>query len=244
MRRIPFLFVCCALARSLPAQDSFIRARTFSVALLADRVDRRDRIISPGSYGGMLPGMRTAYSGDWTRHRTSIALELRNGALSGSVAAGSRERMFDGQLSGSYLRGTRAGFLGATLSAHGSFVEHTYGRSGFSEDYGLLIVSLAPTLEWNRGNFLVRGSVPVASLVSRPYSRLNATRGRLPLHFAGPGELRAATLGVSHTMNARRRVALRTAYTLELQSFAERYGLAAVENRFSAALLFRYGRSQ
>jgi len=63
------------------------------------------------------------------------------------------------------------------------------------------------------------------------------------VHFAGPTELRAVSLGVSHTTSQQRRVALRTSYTLDVLSLAQDYGFAAVENRFSAAVLLRFGRA-
>jgi len=79
--------------------------------------------------------------------------------------------------------------------------------------------------------------------VSRPYSRINVSRGRMPLHFAGPTEVRAVSVGVSHTTSQQRRVSLRTSYTLDVQSLAKNYGFAAIENRFGAAMLLRFGRA-
>lgn len=242
------LFLTIALVGALSgvsaAQEAAPHARALSLAWLGDRMDRRDEIISPGRYGGLLWGARLAYDGDWTRHRTQAALEVSTGQLTGPFSTGSHQTVYDARLGGSYLRPSRVGFVGAELSLRASAFSHTYGSGPFTEDYGLLLISLSPMIDWDHGAWRVRGSAPLVSLVSRPYSRLNVTRGDLPLHVAGPDELRAVSVDVSHTSSMRRKVALRTAYTLHVQSFAEQYGLAAVENRFSAAVLLRFGRSR
>src|SRR5204863_9765312 len=128
-------------------------------------IDRRDEVISPNAYGGMLWGARAGYSGEWTAHRTATALEFRTGSLSGPFANGSSQRVWDARLASTYLRTSRLGFVGAEVGAGASAYEHTYGSNGFAEDYALLLVTLGPVLEWDRSRWRVRATAPLASLV-------------------------------------------------------------------------------
>jgi len=241
--RLPLLLaLAIALTHPLGAQAHPVRPRTVSFEWLGDRIDRRDDIISPGRFGGMVWGTRAGYGGDWRTHRTSITAEFRTGSLSGSIANGSTETVYDARLAGAYLRPTRVALVGAELAIRGSAYSHSYGGSGFSEDYGLLLMSLSPAVGWDRGVWRVRASVPVLSLVSRPYSRLNITRGRLPVHVASLNKLRALTVHVAYTAASSRRAALRASYGLEVLSIARDQGLAAVDNRFSVGVLWRLGQ--
>jgi len=243
--RFPFLLaLTSALLHPLAAQDAPWRARSATLEWLGDRMDRRDDIISPARYGGLVWGARAAYGGDWTAHRTTVSAEFRTGALSGAIGNGSSETVYDGKLAGSYLRRTRAGFVGAELSARASLVAHNYGQSGFSDDYGLLLVSVSPAIDWDRRGWRLRASAPLLSLVSRPYSRLNITRVHLPLRVAGPDQVRAAHVTVAYTAATKRRAALLTSYALDLLSIADQPGLASVENRFTVGVRWRLGRSR
>lgn len=241
MRTWLLLALGLLFARPLYAQDTSVRLRSASLEWLGDRMDRRDDNISPGRFGGMMWGGRVGYGGEGPSHRTSISAEFRAGSLSGSIGNGSTQSVFDARIAGSYVRPMRVARVGAELGLRGSVFAHTYGLSGFSGDYGLLLVSLSPVIDWDHGVWRVRVTSPLVSLVSRPYSRINITRGRLPIHIAGPTELRAINAYVTYTAASTRRAAFRASYGLEVMSIARDDGLAAVENRFAVGVLWRFG---
>src|SRR6185436_11895265 len=150
----------CLLASSLPGQVTPSHARAWSLAWLGDRIDRRDEVISPAEYGGMLWGARVGYAGEWTAHRTETTLEFRTGALSGPFASGSSQRVWDARLAGTYLRPSRIGFVGAELDTRASAYEHKYGSNDFAEDFAVLLVTLGPVVHWDHSSWRVRATAP------------------------------------------------------------------------------------
>lgn len=212
-------------------------------------MDRRDEVVSPARYGGALSAVRIDYAGAWKQHRTDAVFEVGNGTLTSDGNAASREEMYDVAIELSYARRVRRTFVGAVLRGRADAVSHYYGNPTLSDDFGVAALTLSPVIDcepWGAGalrNVRVRASAPIVTLLARPYSRLNITGGRPPWRIAYPWEVPSVAVHLSHVTNTARRLALRTAYSLEMQAVREAYGLAAVENRVSIGAVLRFGRA-
>lgn len=234
------------LAPPAHAQEALVTHHV-QLALLAGRIDNRDATVSPLRYGGITIGARAAYLGRRPRHQTEVGMELRGGGLTSARTDGSEDVVSFAMNVAAAQRVASSIMLGLSLDGHITGIEHFYSGTNATQVFATGFVTASPVLYWHPGEgrrrIQLRASVPALALVVRPYSRTGIQGQGIPWTLVGPSRWRAASLRLHYTSNDANRLAIRSTYQLDMRSYGDQSGLAAVENQLSIAALVRLGRS-
>jgi hypothetical protein len=245
--RRPFVLsalAALACADTMSAQELRSVGRV-ELALLAGRIDKRDAIISPLRYGGTTTGLRAGYSRESVRGQTEVAIWIGGGGLTSARGAGSEAFGVAGVEAAVVQRISSALMLG--LAMDGEFLEtqHRYQSGRNPEVFEMAVVAITPVLRWipvrMNGRMQVGVSLPILTLVARPYSRINGQD--VPWTVVGPARWRAASLRLQYTSTEARRIAARLSYDVDVRSYQDELGFTSLENRLRLGALIRLGRS-
>jgi hypothetical protein len=136
--------------------------------------------------------------------------------------------------------------LGITLDGAVTGVQHFYSGTTGAQVFATGVATLSPVIYWypgeGRRRIQLRASVPAIALVVRPYSRTGIQGQAIPWTLVGPNRWRAASLRPHYTSNDANQLAIRSTYQLDMRSYRDQSGYAAVENQLSIAALVRLGR--
>jgi hypothetical protein len=233
------------LAPPARAQEGVV-AHHVQLGVLAGRIDNRDATISPLRYGGVTAGARAAYFGRGPRHQTEVGMELRGGGLTSAQTDGSEDVVGFAMNVAAARRLAPSTMLGLSLDGSVTGVRHFYSGTNATLVFTTGVVTLSPVIYWypgeGRRRIQLRASVPALALVVRPYSRSGIQGQGIPWTLVGPSRWRAASLRLNYTSNNANRLAIRSTYQLDMRSYRDQSGLAAVENQLSIAALVRLGR--
>lgn len=243
--RILAVFALVLLPPPAPAQDG-VTVHQLQLGVLAGRIDSRDATVSPLRYGGPTIGAQAAYLARGPRDLTEVGMELRGGGLGSARTDGSEDVVSFAMNVAAARRLASSMMLGLSLDGDITGVEHFYSGTNATELFASGFVTLSPVLYWHptkgRRRIQARASVPALALVVRPYSRTGIQGQSIPWTLVGPSRWRAASFRVHYTSNDAKRLALRSTYQLDMRSYREQSGHAAVENQLSIAALVRLGR--
>lgn len=210
-----------------------------------ERIERRDRRVSPARYSGVAPG----WGGGVERRGASTLFDANLEYIAGDLTAngipGAGDRLRRGTLETSLQLGVRRHlFAGLQLGLRAENVEHTYPFTPFPETFDLVAASLSPVVTlvtpWRAGAVRVRGSAAALSVVHRAYSRSKA--GSSDVDYAGPTEWASGTLEASWLLSERSRVSWTLAMRATAWSHRTEIGATTVEARASAGGRLRLGR--
>jgi hypothetical protein len=243
--RSQILAVSALLVLAPPAHAQERVTHHVQLAVLASRIDNRDMTVSPLRYGGITIGGRAAYVRRGPRHQTEVGMELRGGGLTSTRTDGSEDVVSFAMNVAAARRLASNTMLGVSLDGDVTGVQHFYSGTTGGQVFATGVVTLSPVIYWypdaGRRRIQVRASVPALALVVRPYSRSGIQRQGFPWTLVGPSRWRAASLHLHYTSNDANRLAIRSTYQLDMRSYRDQSGLAAVENQLSIAALVRLG---
>lgn len=210
-----------------------------------ERIERRDRRVSPARYSGVAPG----WSGGVERRGTASLFDANLEYIAGDLTAGGIPGAVDRLRRGTFETSLQLGvqrhlFAGLQLGLRAENAEHTYPFTPFPETFDVVAASLSPVVTWvtpwRAGAVRVRGSAAALSLVHRAYSRSKA--GSSDGDYAGPTEWASGTLETSWLVRDRSRVSWKLAMRATAWSHRTEGGAATVETRASVSGRVRLGR--
>lgn len=211
--------------------DSVAPRHQLTAGVGVSQVTRRDDAASPNSYVGAGASVALGYertsaygvfrvTADVQRVRLSPARQVPGRSPEQLLGDGNL-RIAIGKPVGASAALGRGLDLGVAVAARVLVAQHHYSDPGQStHEFGLALLSIAPMVVWRqsigRGLLALRASVPLVTILERPYADLSLGRHELRLEFVPLARVRQLDGEISYFRHIRPRMAIHGAYQLDV----------------------------